>query len=242
VTRRRILLSIFVFSFFLMLSFSPLLFLKRVEFRGQTFVSESELTDFISPFYNKSSVLGVVALGMRQFILDRFVSIEDVRFQFVSPTFLRAHVTEKKAWVSFWVDGKSILVSNDGTILSYGDKDVYIDDNQYLLIIRGFSSAYFQDPILPQDLIQRIADIKSLTEHYFPSEVLQIERQGDEDWAILLHDTLPILIGEFDSLEDKFTRLSSFMAYYNGLDKQKTLKQIDLRIRDKIVVGYDKKF
>jgi hypothetical protein len=222
-----------------MLWFSPFLFLKKVDFQGQSFVTESELTEFITPFYNRSSIVSVMVLGMRHYILDQFLAIEDVRFQFVSPSYLRAFVKEKTPWVSFWVQEKSILVAQDGTVLNRGDNDSQINGEQQLLIIRGFSATYFQDPIMPHDLMERIGEIKVLTEHYFPTDILQVEKRGDEDWVILLHDTLPIMIGAFDSLEDKFSRLSSFMSYYNSLKEKKTLKHIDLRIRDKIVVRYE---
>ncbi len=222
-----------------MLSFSPYLFLKKVEFRGQSFVTEAELTRFIAPFYNRSAVVSVLALGMKQYILDQFLAIENVRFKFVGPRHLRVFITEKTPWVSFWVHGQSIFVAQDGTVLNSGDSEASIRGDQQLLIIRGFSSTYFQDPLLPQDLIERIAEIKALIEHYFPKEMIQVEKIGDEDWSILLHDTLPIYIGPFETLEDKFSRLSSFMSYYSGLTIQKTINHIDLRVRDKIVVSYD---
>ena len=146
----------------------------------------------------------------------------------------------EKPWVSFVVDGGSIVVADNGTILPQ-------QNAENVLIIRGVDKIFLSKPTINPFLLADIKKIVTTIQTCLPGLTFQLEFKGlilaqddveVQELTLLKDDTLPIRVGPLTDLESKFKSLHLFLRNL-PLDRQENMKYIDLRVLGKLIVGYD---
>jgi len=215
---------------------SSVLALHQVALKGNQFTPKEKVRPIIAPYYGHSLLIPLYINSLRSKLLSEFVHCDDIIVRPKSLHSLQITLVEKKPWASFWVDGRTILVADDGSVLGASDTDMSKFDE--LIIVRGFPAMYFQEKRIPKDFVQHIHEVLAALKRYIPGTSFQLQYQDRYNWVILYHDTLPIYIGTIKDLDDKFHRLQSFLLFYNSQLEPKPIDYIDLRADKKILVKY----
>lgn len=215
---------------------SSTLALKQITLKDNKFTPKEKIRPIVAPYYGHSLLIPLYINSLRSKLLMEFVHCEDVVVRPKSLHSLELRFVEKKPWASFWVEGKTILVASDGSVLGASDADM--SDYNELIIVRGFPEMYFQEKRIPEDFVQHIHEVLNSLKRYMPGTSFQLQYQDRYNWIILYQDTLPIYIGVIQNLDDKFHRLQSFLQFYNSQVEQKPIEYIDLRSDKKILVKY----
>ncbi len=215
---------------------SSALSLQQVALKGNEFTPKDSVRPIVAPYYGHSILIPLYVNSLRSKLLLEFVHCEDIIVKPKSLHALQVTFVEKKPWASFSVDGKTILVADDGSVLGGSDADMSQFDE--LIIVRGFPAMYFQEKRIPNDFVQHIHEVLTALKRYIPGTSFQLQYQDKYNWIILYHDTLPIYIGTIKDLDEKFHRLQSFLMFYNSQVDPKPIEYIDLRADKKILVKY----
>lgn len=215
---------------------SSTLALKQISLKDNKFTPKEKVRPIVAPYYGHSLLIPLYINSLRTKLMLEFVHCEDVIVRPKSLHSLEIRFVEKKPWASFWVEGKTVLVASDGSVL--GTSDVDMSDYDELIIVRGFPEMYFQAKRIPQDFVEHIHEVLNTLQRYIPGTTFQLQYQDRYNWIILYQDTLPIYIGTIHNLDDKFHRLQSFLQFYNAQTEQRSIEYIDLRSDKKILVRY----
>ena len=215
---------------------SNLLALKHVSVKGNEFTSKERIRPLVAPYYGHSILIPLYINSLRTKLMMDMVQCEDITVKPTSLHSLSVTLVEKKPWASFWVDGRTILVADDGAVL--GASDVDMSKFSELIIVRGFPAMYFEEKRIPTDFVTHIHEVLGALKRYIPGASFQLQYQDRYNWIILYHDTLPIYIGTIKNLDDKFHRLQSFLLFYEKQMDAKPIEYIDLRSDKKILVKY----
>lgn len=238
--RLRYLSLFFVSTCLACLLLSPVFYVDDIRVEGAQFIAEQDIQRYTQPFSGKNVFLTWFFYDVKSFLANHLEVIQSSKYHYKWPNHLSVSIVEKQPWVSFLVEGKSVLVAGDGTLLSDGSRELSLGFSEDVWIISGFPGSYFLDPKMPGDLIEHIHRVvDAITQHYQQAS-LQLAYRGDDNWALIQDDTLPIIIGSLDHLDEKFQALQSFFVYYEGLARKKPLSGIDLRIPSKLFVTYAK--
>jgi cell division septal protein FtsQ len=238
--RQRIFVLAFVFSGLAALLWSPLFYVDSVRVEGNHYASQDEINYYTAPFNGKNVFLVRFVYDVKTFLTNHLVEIQSADYHYAWPNKLTIKIIEKEPWISFLVDGKSVLVAKDGTLLSDGSRELTADFSADVWIVRGFPNSYFLDPKMPGDLISHIRKVITSIQAHYEHPSLQLDFRGEDDWALIQDDMLPIEIGSLEDLDQKFRALHSFFVYYDSLKRKKTLASIDLRVPGKLFVTYAK--
>lgn len=238
--RQRVVFLAFVMAGLAALLWSPLFYVDDVQVEGNHYVSDQKIQHFTKPFKGKNVFLIRFVYDVRAFLMDHLTVIQSSEYEYEWPNKLIVKLKEKDPWVIFLVEGKSVLVASDGTLLSDGSRELSEGFSHDVWIIRGFPKSYFLDPIMPGDLISHIQKVIHAIQSHYGNRSLQLEFRGENDWALIQDDILPIEIGSLEDLDQKFRALHSFFVYYEELERKKSLSSIDLRVPGKLFVTYAK--
>lgn len=234
--RKWVLGILFMFAFGLFLLKAPWFYVQDVTVKGCKFTPVEDVHVLLAPYYGHSIFIPLLTDSLSAKLRLTFPQCQAIKIRPASLNRLIVTVEEKKPWASFWVDGRTILVASDGSVLGASDADM--SEYPELLIIRGFPDMYFQDKHIPEDFVVHIHDVLSRLKHFLPGASFQLQFQDRYNWIILYQDTLPIYIGTIKNLDDKFQRLQSFLGHYQNQNEAKPIEYIDLRADNKILVKY----
>lgn len=238
--RYRVLFLVFILSGLSALLWSPVFYVQQVQVEGQHYISDNDIQHYTQPFQGKNVFLVRFVYDIKSFLMDHITVIKSASYHYAWPNKLSVKIQEKEPWIIFLVDGKSVLVAEDGTLLSDGSRELSEGFSHDVWIVRGFPKSYFLDPIMPGDLIAHIRKVVTSIEAHYENPSLQLEFRSDNDWALIQDDMLPIEIGSLDGLDQKFRALHSFFVYYEEKKRKKPLASIDLRVPGKLFVTYAK--
>ena len=236
---KKIMFSILGSSILLfILMLLPLVTIQKVSVEGAIFTPKSRIEAIGKRMVGKGiGWMGMVWL-ISETITEHYPMIDAIKVTHAGNGHVVIHITEKKPWVSFLADGMSIPVSKDGTVLVNEDTPISWPSSEDTWIIRGFPTSYFDDPKLPQDLIQRIDRvITSITTHYHHPN-MQLEYKNEDQWVLIQNDTLPIYLGSLQNMDEKFFTLKHFLNHKQTHDNKKIIKTIDLSIPYTLFVTY----
>ena len=225
--------------------------LTTVGIEGNSFVSHEEIVALLSPYQSRNA-LALSAFGIVNRRLEKANhKIESVTTDYKWPTGLRVTIKEKKPWVTFSTQDKSVTVAEDGTILSRGQ---YVAEDEFSkngLIIRNISPSYISSKSINPYLINNLTPIVRLIRTFFPDQSLQLELRGltlsesgcvFNEVVIVKDDTIPIYMGTDSHLQEKLERLQQYLRHYDEVEAQaeqpRSIQYIDVRVPNKIIVNY----
>lgn len=217
----------------------PCLRANVIEFKGNNVISSETLQLFSQPYLGQH-VLFLKGFGcLERTLLDHFPSLDEVHVGYRGSGKLTVTLSEKLPWVMFVVDGESIAVARDGTLLNR-DGNSHIPNLKDIMIIKGFSTVYFQGETLNHVVLDQVERLSQEIKKNYNQDDLQIDFQDETDWVIYKNDTLPIMMGDLMRLEEKFDLLSRFFKDYQKRRTKRSIAYIDLRVPSKLLVSYEK--
>ena len=134
-------------------------------------------------------------------------------------------------------DGKSIILADDGTILSK-EQDYTLNTTQQLFVVKGIHSDSFANSSVSTSLLTQLSSLKTQLTSLLPQLPILCELRNENDWTLLLDDHIIVDIGTLDYLKDKCEQLAHFLKNIHK-DKQKNIHYIDLRVKQKLLVTYE---
>jgi cell division septal protein FtsQ len=178
----------------------------------------------------------------QQNLKKQFPEIEHCAIQFIFPNTLQCHITEKAPWVTLLIEGKSVLISEDGTILSHYQLTHQLVplDFEKMLIIRGISQNEFNNTHQNSLWLTDIRPLVTLIQTELSPYVIQLEKNKNNEWILLKDDTFPFLLGQSTAVMASLRQLSHVITHLDQFKRpRKTIHYIDLRVPPKIIVGYE---
>lgn len=175
-----------------------------------------------------------------------FPKLEGLSVRVADTNTLLITVTEKKPWLAFLGDEGSVVVAEDGTVLSGGNSKLRSPTKE-LLVVKGLSSSLFQEDRVSQVFLDKLRTIVDRVRYHFPDAALQLDCTGVDfsseffgldNFVLIRDDTLPIRLGSLEGLEEKLVLLKNFFWYYNKELSPKVLHYIDMRAPGKVIVKY----
>ena len=127
-------ISFFILSSVLSFIYLPLIRLESIEIKHNHFIPLTEFDDLVEQYESRySSIFTWIIL---QYKLRSFsTKIDSYNVIFKDYKSLVVEIFEKKPWLSFLSEGRSIIVAIDGTILTHGLVDIDLYGFDDLLII-----------------------------------------------------------------------------------------------------------
>ena len=214
--------------------------------QGQNFVSHSALDAVAKNYYGRNIVWVAFGSRLHKDVVRAFPQLESVRLLVAFPDQVQMRVVEKKPWVSFLVEGRTIWVARDGTILSDPACSPMVSNTEQVVIIRGVLPQNFSGRRVHTDFLAHVAEVVDTIHRYLPSHNLQLDFKQvqmptgqivSEGVELIKDDTLLIKLGSFDALDDKFRCLQGYLSWLTP-EQQEVLKYIDVRVPPKVVI-YD---
>jgi cell division septal protein FtsQ len=229
-----VFIGVIVSIIFTMLLLFPGFDCREITVSGNSIISQERFDEVVNPFISKNTLLLNLKNGYKKTVKNSFLECNEVSFKLKSLHHLHVIITEKRPWVTFLVNHKTVVVSEDGTILSRGST-LSAEDSSIMLVIRGVSATYFEGDLLSNSLMNSLKKVTQKLDTYFPEADLQLE-YNNQEWTLLLNDTIPIAVGREVLLDSKFRALSIFLKEKN--DNARRIKEIDIRINNRVLVTY----
>lgn len=222
----------------------PSLSWSKVQFKYDNFNSKDAIKSICQEYFGKNIIFLSYSGILKNRLLDEFPTLNNVNITWSFPSKLTLDFTEKAPYFSFIVPSKSILVSQDGTILEKGNGNSEIENFDGVVMVRGITEASFSGTTVPSVIISNIDYIISAIRQYFPNLVFQLEFEQMKVTPIVLlgnltllkDDTLPIKIGPLEKLDEKFMNLHYY--FKSNAQKNRDIDYIDLRVPKKVIVKY----
>ncbi len=220
----------------------PSLKLTDIKFQNQNFIPIIKLVSSTDEFKKKNIIWLFATSKIATKLYKDFQPIENIKIKLEFPSKAIITINEKKPWVAFIANGKTILVAQDGTVLSH-DIDSKIENLENLIIIRGFPDSLFTGQYISKNILTNVGKVVNTIRQEFSRETFQMEFLAVEaaktelsvdDLVLYMDDTLPIKVGSLKNIEDK---LNAFKCFLNTtkINKNK-IDYIDLRVARKVIV------
>jgi cell division septal protein FtsQ len=242
------ILVLIVLSSISIFIFHPYFRIKQIAYNQQNYISNQNLNKHLNKYLEKNIFLTMFRNSIKKELLKTLHQIADISTSIKLPNTIKLKIKEKKPLVSFIAPQKTLLISQDGTILNNEIENVRIDNLDKIMIIRGIPLKYLQGIKITPLLLSKITTILNLLEKYFPNNSFQIEflsfeldkkHQFQDRIIIWKNDTMPIKLGNLNNIENKMIRLKDFFKIYQQKNR-KNIDYIDLRVSNKIIVNYEK--
>ncbi|MFT5171645.1 MAG: cell division septal protein FtsQ [Candidatus Marinamargulisbacteria bacterium] len=208
----------------------------QVEMRGNNYVSEDLFSEWTASLSGTHFVWAYLKL-LREAPKAHFSQISESKIVFSFPNKLTVDLMEKTAWVSFLDEGKSVIISRDGSILGRGERNYQIDNLDDLILIKGQSDSFFVNDKIRSMELAHITLVIDKVKRHFVGKTIHLEFAGN-GLILYLDDTIPIQLGAYEKIEEKFQLLTSFLTYSKKKSKL-NFRYIDLRVPDRVIVSYE---
>lgn len=192
---------------------------------------------------------------LRAHLLDLFPEFEEVSVGFELPGILVVSVVEKKSVMQFLVGNQVIESASDGTLLKKSvllPPSVLVSGNAMptpnqpnVPKVEGIHPRYFATKHLDPTLVKKVRHVLAQVQKSMPLETfvlsfkhLYLTPSLKEDELVLIKNrSIPIKMGSLLTLEAKCNLLAVF--FQDSVSKTSgTMKYMDLRIPDKLIVSY----
>ncbi|MBG90806.1 MAG: hypothetical protein CL521_03200 [Actinobacteria bacterium] len=217
----------------------PWLSVQEIQTHQTRYISSDDLDRLMAPFYGKNMIAIIFTGAVQKTLMAEYSAIKQVQVKWESRQQLSVKITEKAPWMAFWSDGKSVIISEDGDILS-DESDVIVDEISSLHLVKGVPVFSVEERHIDPSAFQRIKNVIQLTERYFEPGSIQLDFESEENWTLRHHETRELLLGNLEHLETKLDAYTAFQRQVSG-KKASQITYVDLRIPGKLVVNYGKK-
>jgi cell division septal protein FtsQ len=214
---------------------TPIFNIHQIQLNGIHFLPPSE----IEPYTNQWKSMSYLRLRITSIfrpLLAEVSQIEHASIQWRGNHTVVVNINEKRPAAMLIHNGKSTLISDDGTIFSAFNSHAL--DIDQILIIKGISATDFQSYLLQSPA----SDIKRMFNwvmNELPNEPIQIEKQS-YNWILFKDDKLPFLLGDLSRLSEVHIPIKRLFSNLSQFKQQhKTISAVDIRHYPKIFVRYD---
>lgn len=211
---------------------------RSITVSGQSVITKQRFDDAAAVLLKKNTLLIGLYPSFRKSLESHFNECKKLKFYLRSFHHLHVVIVEKEPWITFLVNHKTVVVSEDGSILSR-DAVLSAEKSTEMLVVRGLSPEYFEGDYLDPVIMASLKQITEKINVYFPDKDLQLEYNKQVYWTLLLNDTIPIYIGREEFLDSKFTTLEKF--FNDARSKERPIKAIDSRVNNRVLVTYGTK-
>jgi cell division septal protein FtsQ len=212
----------------------PYFSIQHIDFDEMTYLSEKDLKAELSHLKGRNVFLTLIFRPYRK-LFKTYKQIESLEKDVHFPNAITFKVIEKKPWLSCMTEGQTILISSDGIILTRGG-DYVIENPNQMMVLKGMSLEYFADDHISGHLLTQLKRLNNLRTTYFPNQSVLIEQDAYNSWTLILFDQILVKLGNLDDLEEKFSRLHTFLNMIET-ENYSTINYIDLRIKNKLLVS-----
>lgn len=224
--------------------------LKTVAIQGNQFVTQDEIRQVAGGFQGKNAVV-LSALGiLDRRLLARLPKIESVDSDYKWPHAIQLTIIEKKPWVVFKSD-KDVLISSDGMVLARLAPDHLVQLPSEVVFVRGLNPIYISGNNANPYVLNLLTPLVKGIRQYFPDQVFNLELTGlivasngasFEEVVLYKDAVMPIWIGAEYQFLVKLSALRQFLWYIGTEESASPIQYIDLRVPDKVIVGYGSEF
>ena len=216
----------------------PFFRIDTVTIVGSRLLPSELVSSAVSEWKGKSFLSVYFFSKYRQQLYDQFPEVLHCQFRWQRFNRMQCEIKEKSPWVTFLIDGKSVIISQDGTVLSR-HRNLQADVES-MMIIRGISQSEFELNHQDQTWLSTISAWVDLIKEDLNGYVVQLEKNTQKEWVLLKDDTLPIYLGNMLTTEP---RRQLVKRVFENIDqfqkKRKRMQSIDLRVMPKVIVAYE---
>ena len=230
----KIIVIVFVFMGILLMTM-PFFSVKSIEVQGNSYVETEKILQSVDQFQNSNIVKSVLFKTIKNYLYHTFPEFNTIQIKLVSLEKIKIIVTEKVPWILCVANGKSWLLSDDGTIIA--KESASIINQEDILIIKGLSDTYFQKNSISKPFLHHLKQFKEMLTLHFKDVPVLIETDGLNHINILLDDEVLVYLGAFEGADKKLKQLKAFLKTMND-DKLSQISYIDLRVDKKVFVKY----
>ena len=217
----------------------PALRVTTITMTPAAYLSDSEGLTILEPLRHKPMLSAWVQTTLTPRWRNEFKSADEVMFRYHFPDHIEVTIVEKAPRFLFISEYTNKLVTDDGVVLNPTRQDVDLPDPDQVMIIHGMPSQALGVETLSESYLDQIQRVKANLDRYPKLGQIQFELKVANQYILYMQDTLPIKLGTLTDIDEKFYNLSTFLSYYEPLQSKKTINYIDLRVPDRVVVGYD---
>lgn len=229
---RRFVIFLVGIGLFLGIVFNPLLVVSEFDVSSPVFIHPDVLEDYLEPYKGSYMIPLLLGRTLTKGLLSTFPQIQHVHYD-LGRRKLGISIQEKAPWAVFLVQNESIPVSRDGTLLLAKGTGTVVDIES-LFIIKGIPEDLLRGSFVDQQVIKDVFSVCEMIRASFPDEIFSLEVKDMTRYVLSLNDTLPILIGTSEHLQEK---LDALHLYLEAEDVPiERINQIDLRFQDQVIV------
>jgi cell division septal protein FtsQ len=239
--RKIILIIILVLiAFIVYLAIHPNYKINKIQFYEENFVPIASLEKVAEKYNHKNMFWTYISKNLSNEVLTQFPTILSLGIKLQIPGIMHITVNEKQPWATFFVAGKTILVANDGTILSR-DVDAKIENLNDMMVVRGFSGSVVGAKTIDENCLKKVSKVVTTIENSLQKGAYQLDfganpsiNTQQNNLTIYMDDTLPIKVGDLNGLQKK---LSDLQAFFNSKKEViNKISYIDLRALGKVII------
>ena len=239
--RKIILIIILVLiAFIVYLAIHPNYKINKIQFYEENFVPIASLEKVAEKYNHKNMFWTYISKNLSNEVLTQFPTILSLGIKLQIPGIMHITVNEKQPWATFFVAGKTILVANDGTILSR-DVDAKIENLNDMMVVRGFSGSVVGAKTIDENCLKKVSKVVTTIENSLQKGAYQLDfganpsiNTQQNNLTIYMDDTLPIKVGDLNGLQKK---LSDLQAFFNSKKEViNKISYIDLRALEKVII------
>ncbi len=247
----------------------PRLHFKKLTILDAHYVHQNQIEMACSPLLGKNIVELSLSRKTKQHFLQLFPEILDLHIAFQFPSTLILKLKEKKPVMLCISDTEKVEVSFDGTLLAHHPlqpspvlainpsanatenvKTALVPTDNFLSSlpkIEGLTPYTFKTkrlhPIITTKLNTLLAELAAT----LPKErlVIRLEHMwtcasmASDELTLVKSSDIPIKMGTLDTFHTQCQSLAVFLTDPVSQDSSKPIHYIDMRIPDKIIVGYE---
>jgi hypothetical protein len=227
-------------------------YIREISFANNKLIAEADLHKYCEKFLHRGILFLLIGGQLERELLAEFAQIEDIKISQIFSKKIKITLFEKTPWQAFVINKKLILIAKDGTILNKNGKIKGLNNIEKMYIVKGVTEEVFQNQIFAK-VLESTSLVTQKIDEYLPNKSFQIifdklKITKDKDLVfnlnLLCDDILPIKIGGVTGLDQKIKVLkavlkdiSLFLVEEKNVNVE-DLKYIDLRVADKVFLGF----
>ncbi len=226
--------------------YHPRFYVTQISFVGTNFLSTSSLMAFSQQYVGQNIFWVRFFSRLPSKLRHQYPQIQSVDLSIVSRHCLRVRIHEKRPWIGMPVRGKTLFVTEDGTVLNLISNIGEVEGFMTLLFVHGVPANLVENGFIYRPFIQSLTPVVYAIQHQFPHRALQIvfnQLEFDHrilsfrDVDVIRDDVMTIRLGSFNDFDYKFGLLKRYLSIVTPEEYQ-TISVIDLRMIPKLWVTY----